>query len=119
MAQSPNTLYTKILSQFGFGYPLWIPEPSYSDPDGYRSLGVSIADVCIKPSDGSLDFLFNASFLRTHAVNIYGVPNEFDPLHIMLRDINILPAFFPPWTYIGGKCVKDVNIQLGVSTIPS
>ena len=115
MTQSPNKLYTKILSEFGFGYPLWIPGPSQNAPPAYMSRGVSIGDVGIKKSDGSLNFLFDESLPETDSINLCGVPGQFDPLHIEPNDIHMDLDFFPLWTYIGEKCVKDINIKLEVS----
>jgi hypothetical protein len=117
MTQAPNLLYAKILGEFGFGHPLWIPGPSQSAPPAYLSRGVSIGDVGIKTRHGSLDFLFDASLPASDAINADGVPDGFDHIHIIPRDIDVDPDFFPPWTYIGDKCVKDVNVQLGVSSL--
>jgi hypothetical protein len=116
MAQSPNNLYAKILSQFGFGYPLWIPGPSTSASPAYFSRGVNIGDVGIKTRRGSFDFLFDASLPACDPINIDGVPDEFVPLLTQARSKDIDPDFFAPWTYIGERYVKDVNIQLAVST---
>ena len=118
MTQAPNNLYTKNLGELGFDHPLWIPGPSQSASPAYLSRGVSIGDVGIKTPHGSPDLLFDASLPASDAINSYGVPDAFDKLHIMPRDIDVDPDFFPPWTYIEDKCVKDINIQLAVSAQP-
>lgn len=118
MTQSPHKLYAEILCQFGFGYPLWIPGPSETAPSAYHSRGVDIGDVGIKHPDGALDFLFSTALPPTDDVNLHGVPHEFEPLPIAPSDLNVDSYFFPQWTYIGDKCVKDVNVSLGVSANP-
>lgn len=115
MTQAPHSIYSRALGNLGYGYPPYIPEPSQNAPDAYRARGTYLADVGIKKANGSFDFLFNASSQASDGVNERGVPEDFQRLSIEPDDVNAIPHFFPPWAVIGKACVKDVNVELGLS----
>ena len=60
--------YTKLMSQLGYGYPLWEPEPTSSD-------GVLVADVGYI-HNGGFYRLFNTTFPAMEEPAEDGMPRE-------------------------------------------
>ncbi len=64
----------------GYGYPLWLPEPSDDLPPDYIRGGTQIGDLGYLDEDGGFVYLFNVGKAINDPVNVGRTPPGFDPL---------------------------------------
>ena len=69
------TIYAELLSQYGYGRPLWNPEPRKGLDGVVRD--PQLGDVGYFDKHGGFRRLFNITVDRNHELNAGGVPDEF------------------------------------------
>lgn len=72
------TVYAEQLYTYGYGHPLWYPEPRTSI-DG-RTQNIQLGDVGYIDTRGGFRRLFNVTVDSQHEWNSGGVPVGFSPL---------------------------------------
>lgn len=96
-------VYAQELSQYGHGLPLWTPEPADCH-------GICIGDVGYIDEDGQFHRLFNVTVDASHALNAYGVPEDFEPLRFPSRLLHAKDKQLPPGA-ITSKTVQKHEIE--------
>jgi hypothetical protein len=108
MSETPSAVYAAALMPKGYGFPLWIPEPSANAPEDYVKNGVRIGDVGVRSPRGSLDFLFNITLPANHEVNKRGFPDQFEGIEVQDDRKESLETAFGKWRPIACTTVKNI-----------
>ncbi|KAI6103757.1 hypothetical protein EV401DRAFT_696527 [Pisolithus croceorrhizus] len=83
MSDSFQDVYAKYLQHHDYGiygYPLRMPEPMSTLPENYQDFGLQIGDVGVVDREGQFNVLFNICKRDDNAVNVHGVPDNFQPV---------------------------------------
>ncbi|KAG9310375.1 hypothetical protein JVU11DRAFT_9509 [Chiua virens] len=112
MMHPPPQLYAKHLLPYGYGYPLWTPEPSHEllmrRRDGLRIGDVGVIDL----ENGSFDVFFNICLPRDHPLHrATGVPDNFAPIQLEEWDIASYPHAEYPGRVISSSSVTAKTIE--------
>ncbi|KAF7973154.1 hypothetical protein HWV62_15933 [Athelia sp. TMB] len=114
VVQTASQVYVRHLLPKKYGYPLYCPEPLESLPSEYRQRGTSIGDVGFIKLNGSFVFAFNIFTPQTEtALNKFGVPDGFYPLHLNQQDIVYVDDKFAKGSEI--LCVEEDGIIVDIS----
>ncbi|KAI6160582.1 hypothetical protein EDD17DRAFT_1430738, partial [Pisolithus thermaeus] len=81
-----------------YGYPLRMPEPMSTLPENYQDFGLQIGDVGVVDREGQFNVLFNICKRDDNAVNVHGVPDNFQPVEQAAVKSND-KAILTPFTY--------------------
>lgn len=89
------TVYADQLKSFGYGHPLWLPEPTVEASNGcIRS--IELGDVGYFDEDGGFKSLFNIMVDSDHELNAAGVPEGFVPIEYNKTLRSIRDKFLHP-----------------------
>ncbi|KAF7971240.1 hypothetical protein HWV62_21554 [Athelia sp. TMB] len=114
VVQTASQVYVRHLLPKKYGYPMYCPEPSESLPSEYRQRGTSIGDVGFIKLNGPFVFAFNIFTPQTEtALNKFGVPDGFYPLHLNQQDIEYVDDKFAKGSEI--LCVEEDGIIVDIS----
>lgn len=118
MTDPPPQLYAKHLLPFGYGYPLWTPEPSHELLQRRRD-GLRIGDVgVIDLENGSFDVFFNICLPRDHPLHrATGVPDNFVPIELDEWDIASFPHAEYPGRVISTSSVTASNFEMSGAAV--
>lgn len=119
MTDPPPQLYAKHLLPFGYGYPVWTPEPSHElllrRRDGLRIGDVGVIDL----ENGSFDVFFNICLPRDHPLHrATGVPDNFVPIELDEWDIASFPHAEYPGRVISTSSVTASTIEPSSAATP-
>lgn len=106
--------YCRKLFRRGFGFPLWCPEPSGSNPT-YLSRGVSIGDVGRVMPDGGFETFFNICQAADGQANGGHVPPDFYPFVLQHSRSTTRLKFFTDHTIIEGGGSFDIKLRAGAT----
>jgi hypothetical protein len=107
-----SEVYAKLLLLKGLGYPLWYPDLDQNLPQAYRDHGVNMGDVGIITGNGAFDFKFNVCTTPEDAVNVRGVPNNFEQWIVKSQDKYSFPPIRIPVTVITRGLVNQKSLQV-------
>lgn len=88
------TVYAEELFTYGYGHPLWCPEPSKGLDGSTRD--VQLGDVGYVDEDGGFRRLFNVTVDAGHKLNAGGVPKGFSPVDLNESLISVRNKFLHP-----------------------
>ena len=107
------TVYAEELFTYGYGHPLWCPEPS-KGLDGYAR-DVQLGDVGYIDEDGGFRRLFNITVDAGHELNAGGVPECFTPVEFNESLVSVRNNFLHPLP-LCSESVESRATQAQVST---
>ncbi|KAI0765564.1 hypothetical protein BC629DRAFT_1541120 [Irpex lacteus] len=88
------TVYAEELSTYGYGHPLWCPEPIQRKNGTYRH--IHLGDVGFVDEDGGFRSLFNITVDAHHELNSAGVPEGFVPVDVNDNLESVRDGFLQP-----------------------
>ncbi|KAI0765559.1 hypothetical protein BC629DRAFT_1541086 [Irpex lacteus] len=88
------TVYAEQLRSYGYGHPLWFPEPMEAS-DG-RVRGIELGDVGYFDEDGGFKSLFNITVDSDNELNAAGVPEGFVPIEFNNNLRSVRDGFLQP-----------------------
>ncbi|KAI0753572.1 hypothetical protein BC629DRAFT_1297029 [Irpex lacteus] len=105
-------VYAEQLSTYGYGHPLWFPEPA--DEQG-RTREIELGDVGYFDEDGGFRSLFNITVHAAHELNAGGVPEGFEPVEFNDRLRSVRDGYLQPRPYCS-ESVKARAVEAHAST---
>lgn len=118
LMERPGDTYMRLLLSWGYGKPLWVPEPNDNRPKAYHKHGVHIGDVGFVNDDGVWDCLFNIRYPADHEINGNRVPEGFQPVDVHPDDIYRLAVFHGAGTEICSSSLTKYHMDRRGKVIP-
>ena len=102
-------VYESELYDYNHGVPLWFPEPVNNVEEIY------IGDVGYLDGDRQFHRLFNVRVCRDNVLNKDGVPEDFRPLDVPQRRIDIKDNYLAPHEPMVSNDIKKEALVASVS----
>lgn len=106
------TVYAQELSAYGYGHPLWCPEPTRGLDGCIR--GIHLGDVGYIDEDGGFRRLFNVTVGANHELNTGGVPEGFTPVEYNESLRSVRDNFLHPRPFCS-ETVEGRSLEGGAS----